>query len=269
MYSRQGSLAPAQLNADAPLAGVRSVAALQGECQSVVDCLGACLRGGAMCQDVLDLHAVEQELQPGDVLFAQSSVGHYAYVVQRGLLQRVHADDIQGAHDAAPGLTVQFAGVGDLVGMCRPRDRRNETVTAVTPTRLLAIEVNALQGFDSASSSDALAISRLRSAALKRDWRIAYQLRDLNDHARVVAGLAYLVRSSNRDLPGGLTADSVPVHLDVSLLSQWLGLPQAATSDALDALVARGALKRGGSRVTSWVPVAVADTAHEAVACAQ
>ena len=204
---------------------------------------------------------IAQTLNPGDVLYAQHTVMRYAYWVESGLLQRRRLSTNEpgggspGGDGHEPTVDVGYSGSGQWVGADGPVFARQETVTAVTPVRLLAMEkenVNALDTFGGDAIDPAW---RLRGLAIKREWRVAYQLRDLPAQQRLATALAYLVHWAAP--AGGGQARSqcpTPVCLDLEDLGQWLGLDIARLEVMLSVLAQAGTLVLRGGRLVSWRP---------------
>jgi CRP-like cAMP-binding protein len=207
-----------------------------------------------------DPFAIEQALSPGDVLYVQDSPMHYAYRVESGLLQRKRLAG--GGSESA--VDIGYSGVGDWLGADGPLPARRETVTAVTPVRLLAMERQELQALTARHALDGNGAEspwRLHGLALKRDWRVTYQLRDLPAPQRLSAALAYLVRwaapAPTHAVPGSGSGGApypLSICLDLDDLEYWLALDRATVEAMLALLVQAGGLTLRDDHLVSWRP---------------
>jgi CRP-like cAMP-binding protein len=190
----------------------------------------------------------ELQLQPGDSLFAEGSGAAYAYLVKSGVLQ------CMGRNDNGLGVpgSISYASEGDLIGLYEQQARRPEGVSAVTHATLLALSLDDLNHAQASSPMLAELVARRSSVAMKRNWHMAYQLRDQPPLARTISGLAYLLRIANPPSQGRpMDANLAPVALSLEGLSRWLGLPPAAVSQQLEQLAQHQLLSFRGGHVTS------------------
>lgn len=190
----------------------------------------------------------ELQLQPGDALFAEGSLAAYAYLVKSGILEGM------GQRDTGLGLpgTISYACEGDFIGLYEQQARRPEGVRAVTHATLLALPLDDLHRAQKSSPMLAEMVARRSSVAMKRNWHIAYQLRDMLPQARTITGLAYLLRLATPAGQGCPTAPSLtPVALGLEGLSRWLGLPMAMLSQQLQWLAQHEILTFKGDCITS------------------
>ena len=185
---------------------------------------------------------------------------HYAYRVESGLLQRKRLAG--GGGESA--VDIGYSGMGEWLGADDPLPARRETVTAVTPVRLLAMQRQEIQAMTDRRVLDGDSAEspwRLHGLALKRDWRVTYQLRDLPAPQRLSAALAYLVRWATL-ADAGLGPESIadaqcplPVCLDVDDLGYWLALDRTTVEAMLGLLVQAGGLTLRDDHLVSWRPM--------------
>jgi CRP-like cAMP-binding protein len=194
--------------------------------------------------------AVHLSLRPGDMLYTQGSHSHYAYILESGVMQCSRAQD----NGTPVWGTMRYAGTGDWIGLYDRPARRPESTCAVTHASLLALPVNDLRDMAASSSIMAELIARSSSMALKRDWRVAYRLRDLPSYTRAVMGLVYLMHLA--DPTGSRTdgASTMTVQLDSALFGQWLGLLSDDLTQCLTKLQRYGALKTQNGSIVALMP---------------
>jgi len=163
------------------------------------------------------LMAVTLDLEPGDTLYTKGTVARYAYIVESGLLQ---CQEPRQIGQDLPSL-VHFASVGDLLGVYEHATRRPESVEAVTASQLIALPLDGLHHMQAAWPVLDELVSRQLSVAMKRNWRVAYSLRDLAPWPRTISALLHL----NDMVHKGKGATLDVMNLDIGVLSDWLSLP--------------------------------------------
>lgn len=215
---------------------------LGGSTGSLRTQVGACASHDAMAVARLDLAC-------GDVLYAQGSVGQYVYVVASGLVQ---------CHSQHGGLgfpvLVSYAGAREWLGLHDHVGRRQASVNAVAATVVYALPVGELRALSASSPVMAELLARQTSMALKRDWRVAYSLRDLPPYTRTVVGLTQLVRQIDPDIENDQHEAHVRGALNVALFGNWLGLPLRDLHQSLTQLQRYGALRFEGGNITDLTP---------------
>lgn len=192
---------------------------------------------------------VRLTLSPGDALYAQGSPGMYVYLLESGLVQcRRHGDGL-GMPDA-----VSYAGPGEWIGLYDHQGLRRESVDAATHTSLLALPCSELHALSASSPMIDELLARRSSMALKRDWRVAYSLRDLPPCARTLSSLIHLVRLIDPKMETNPNDVSLRVSLDVAMLGQWLGLPLSKVRQCVMHLQSCGALDGDDTRIKVLMP---------------
>lgn len=192
---------------------------------------------------------VRLSLSPGDALYAQGSPGMYVYLLEAGLVQcRRHGDGF-GLPD-----TVSYAGPGEWIGLYDHQGLRRESVDAATHTSLLALPCSELHALSASSPMIDELLARRSSMALKRDWRVAYSLRDLPPCARTLSSLIHLVRLIDPKIETNPNDVTLRVSLDIAMLGQWLGLPLSELRRCLMHLQSCGALHGDNARIMVLTP---------------
>jgi len=196
--------------------------------------------------------ATRVELAPGELLCAQGGAADLVGVVESGLLQcHIHQQGL-----GLPG-TVSHAGAREWIGLNEQAGRRRETIRALVRTTLITLPASEVRELSASSPLVAQWLSRQASLALKRDWRLAYSLRDLSPEGRIVSGLLHLLRLIDPLLEEGSPDRDVSVDLDLSVLSTWLGLNLNELQQHLKALERDGALRCDAGHIVSLSPGAL------------
>ncbi|MDO9237032.1 MAG: Crp/Fnr family transcriptional regulator [Aquabacterium sp.] len=189
-------------------------------------------------------------LMPGDVLYVKGSMCHYVYIIESGLLEFTH----QLETDVGKIETVSYTGTGEWVGWPNRSERRQETVQAVARTCLLALPIDDLRALELSSLGLAELLARPGSLALKRNWRIAYYLRDLPAYTRTVVALTHLVDLACASRRADMVDTNIRVHLSVATLSRWIGLDVPSLMSVLLKLQRYGALVLKDDSIAQLMP---------------
>lgn len=192
---------------------------------------------------------VRLDLDPGDGLFMQGSVGHYAYVIESGLIQCHRQHDGLGLP-----LTVTYVGQQEWIGLHDFVGRREESANAVARTSLLALPVSELHALSASSPEMTELLAGQISSALKRDLRVFSGLCDLPPDLRTVVGLVYLASLIDPQFEKNHSDAPMKVVIDVEMLGYWLGVPSCDLHQHLLKLQGDGGLCLDERHITGLWP---------------
>ncbi|MDO9005806.1 MAG: hypothetical protein Q7V20_20375 [Aquabacterium sp.] len=158
--------------------------------------LGSC---DISCDASITLPCNEMQLDAGALLYEPGKHSEQAFVILSGVLARQQASDVKsGARCGPSSIALQ----------------------AMAPSTTL---INDL-------------LMRTAGAALLRDWRVSYRLRDLPAFARTVAGLSYLA-SLAEFKPAMMDSDgAIALVMPVSNVATWLALDREVLKTQLKRL---------------------------------
>lgn len=199
-----------------------------------------------------DMLAIRVQLSPGDVLYVPGAPCQYVYIVESGLLQcvRQYGRAVVGGGAAA----VSYVGSKDMIGLHELLEQRQDEVVAVSHASLLALPIAEVRAIEGASALMAESLSRHVSAALKRNWRMVYVLRELSAGPRILMALANLIHLAYPGRQGESCDGPVKVHLDLSMFRAWVGLPVRDLMSCLAQLKSDKVLNYVESRIVELNP---------------
>lgn len=186
------------------------------------------------CDAAVTLPCETLHLDAGATVYEQGQHCGQAFVILNGVLERHHATGSRAQSMLGPG-SVALSGARELLGLHVSLHGRPDTAVAVTKARVLAIPLRDLKALSPATTLINDLLMRTAGAALMRDWRVAYRLRDLPAFARTVAGLSHLAK----------LAEFKPQDLESDGTTSWLiSEPHLASWLALDSEVLHAQLQK-------------------------
>lgn len=201
------------------------------------------------CDAGVTLPCETLHLDAGAKVYEQGQHCGQAFVILNGVLERHHAIGSRAQSMLGPG-PVALSGARELLGLHFNLQGRPDTAVAVTKATVLAIPLRDLKALSPATMLINDLLMRTAGAALMRDWRVAYRLRDLPAFARTVAGLSHLTRLAEFK-PQDLESDGTTAwSISESHLASWLALDSEVLHAQLQKLERYGvmSLKANGPR---------------------
>lgn len=187
------------------------------------------------CDAAGSLSCDEIQLDAGAILYEPGKHGEHAFVILSGVVARQQASESQSGVRCAPS-SIALSGAKEMIGLHLGSDLRPENATAVTKAILLALPIKALQALVPSSTLINDLLMRTAGAALLRDWRVSYRLRDLPAFARTVAALSYLANLAEFRPAMTGSDGTIALSMPVTNLATWLALDVTALQTELKRL---------------------------------
>lgn len=190
-------------------------------------------------------------LAPGDRLYSHDDAPKHIFLIETGVFQRsrMALADMPRVQASHPEV-IAFCGAGELLGLHLRKATRQESASAITASTVLALAIDSIERIPDGSGLLSDMLVRPVSAALIRDWRLAYRLRDLAPAERTLEGLSHVADLAGTPLRDCRDGQALEVALPVEVLAAWLGLGAAVLGQALDSLVRRGIIVMRDGQIT-------------------
>lgn len=193
----------------------------------------------------------EVRLEAGSSLYEQGQRDEQAFVVLDGVLARQQTSGAKSnaLHDPA---SIALSGEKELIGLHPGVNGRPESATAITKAAALSFSIKAVQSMDSSPTSINDLLMRKAGAALFRDWRVSYRLRDLPAFARTVSGLSYLASLADFKLMMAQAEGIIAMAMPMSILASWLALDKDVLRAQINRLACDGVVS-SDANVIHWI----------------
>jgi CRP-like cAMP-binding protein len=206
------------------------------------------------CETEHKLPCEEIQLNAGVSLYEQGHHVRQAFVILDGVFARQQKSNAKSA--AMPGPSpIALSGERELIGLHIGLTQRPESVTAVTKATVLALSIKALQTMVPSSTVAHDLLMRTAGAALFRDWRVAYRLRDLPAFARTVAGLSHLASLAGVKPLASRADGTIALTLPLPCLSAWLDMDMEALCTQLKHLARCGVVSTSTNAIEWLDPI--------------
>lgn len=187
--------------------------------------------GFGACDLALDakrtLPCEEIRLDAGASLYEQGQHVGQAFILLEGILARQQVCNAKSTAVQGPS-PIALSGKKELIGLHLGLSRRPERAWAVTKATVLALSIKALQALVPSSTLINDLLMRTAGAALFRDWRVAYRLRDLPAFARTVAGLSHIASLTGLKPVVAQADGTISLTLPLPSLASWLAMDMEA-----------------------------------------
>lgn len=196
----------------------------------------------------------EVRLDAGAILYEQGQRVGQAFVILDGILARQQMCNVKSGAMQGPS-PIALSGEKELIGLHLGLHRRPEGVKAVTKATVLALSIKALQALAPSSTLINDLLMRTAGAALLRDWRVAYRLRDLPPFARAVAGLSHLANLAGFKPMVARADGTIALTLPLPNLASWLAMDMDTLCTQLKRLGRYGVVSTSNDAVEWLDPI--------------